>query len=1134
MQKAPLAPHSTPVSTRRYLSLRHAKHVIKAQESHGVAYVLPSGQEQLFSSEIPGLQGGDYVISATQVVHHKEDDRVLDQNPKPSEQQFHVQAPRFSLPEDAIYSKYPPPGQEANHDVLPHIVFNHATMPWENQGSLVFQGDDRNRNRVPWLALLTFTADELSNTPDQVKSFFSDSAAGKSNYRQNDTLSVTVSLKDIVQLNADLASGPRYGDTDFQDATSEKASLIFVQAKLFNDLFSAYKDDGERDTTPKPDMSRHRFLSHLRSINTQGMAVAGETEDTPKRDFGVIVSNRCAPSYFEQPTAIYVHLVSLERLEDIQPWPVPTNNASGTERRVALLALDSWVYTCLPPTGIDVKTRLENLGKNVFWMQPNLKTAPEMPDTPVKKRALQRIADGFSMVRYRSQTGEETVAFTRGPLIPVIVDKREGLQSNSGENLRIMDKEVGIMDISYSVAWQLGRTMALADRAFTTALTRVRRQITSIAQNEARVKLLRAAGRPHLSRLDLVGALPDAMGLLQKLSHCEASVIGDQQWKQPETDPVDLSYRSPGMSYFLEDELGRAASLVASTTDVRMGRNADDPPPPYNELNTPFSVDWMVVLKFVLDLYHLVNVPAHYLITDSSHVPEESIRFFIIDQNWINALVDGALSLGNHVDPQADITRAKIKDQIKEYLKDKDPRLNYEPPVPRFGFFMRSEIVTKFPDLKVEMRLDGDKSAGDPLLLRHEIISKDVMLGFFSQRPITQGVSSLTFTLPSHQQYFSVGYDFDQTHLKLQYKRICSSKGVDTSTPTPISSPIWQRDQKGTDDRPVIYKWGHTPKTDDIRLLLVDKLALDVHDTLIKEWPKQAHPEEWKEKHATAAMMGIQLNAPALQLQVKLPTLGQLPGPFPDAFPSGPLPVLSQPTMLDVAKYPEKIATQSTSSLEDRTKLPAIRQDDVVPPHYTRVVGASLLDGETPVSRTGSVSSFVRISPSPWGPLLHVTEGVPEFKYAVWPAKSPQAGSVQMLDTRQDLIFSVVRGQADDAAQFRLRSLTLWFWHHSSDKDEHGLLDDEAGYEGVSATMVSNLRFNVRIAYSRDDNRLLLRLLPRSRNRWVRVADIQELSVLLSRVKVKKYDKPTDITVTAVTEYVDALSPDVPFKIKLV
>ena len=98
---------------------------------------------------------------------------------------------------------------------------------------------------------------------------------------------------------------------------------------------------------------------------------------------------------------------------------------------------------------------------------------------------------------------------------------------------------------------------------------------------------------------------------------------------------------------FINEELQSAAYLVGSTTDALPKDWEHVRPYPYNEINTPYSVDWMLVLRFVLDLYYLINVPVHYLLTDPSHLPDESLRFFYVDQNWINALVDGALSLGN-------------------------------------------------------------------------------------------------------------------------------------------------------------------------------------------------------------------------------------------------------------------------------------------------------------------------------------------------------------------------------------------------------------------------------------------------------------------------------------------------------
>ncbi|MDV3457684.1 hypothetical protein RZN05_11865 [Sphingomonas sp. HF-S4] len=53
-------------------------------------------------------------------------------------------------------------------------------------------------------------------------------------------------------------------------------------------------------------------------------------------------------------------------------------------------------------------------------------------------------------------------------------------------------------------------------------------------------------------------------------------------------------------------------------------------------------VNWLIKLKL------LIGVPFNYLVPDNSFLPAETIRFFTLDANWINALTDGALSIGRH------------------------------------------------------------------------------------------------------------------------------------------------------------------------------------------------------------------------------------------------------------------------------------------------------------------------------------------------------------------------------------------------------------------------------------------------------------------------------------------------------
>lgn len=44
----------------------------------------------------------------------------------------------------------------------------------------------------------------------------------------------------------------------------------------------------------------------------------------------------------------------------------------------------------------------------------------------------------------------------------------------------------------------------------------------------------------------------------------------------------------------------------------------------------------------------LVNLPFHYLIPTESMLPSDSIRLFYVNPNWLQALIDGACSLGRN------------------------------------------------------------------------------------------------------------------------------------------------------------------------------------------------------------------------------------------------------------------------------------------------------------------------------------------------------------------------------------------------------------------------------------------------------------------------------------------------------
>ena len=97
--------------------------------------------------------------------------------------------------------------------------------------------------------------------------------------------------------------------------------------------------------------------------------------------------------------------------------------------------------------------------------QSSVKVSPENEEVAKRRNAMkeamiQRLENGYSLVRYRVQSGEETLALFRGALLPVSsVDppKSWPFSSNNGQDYQVFDKKMSIMDIGYSSAWQLGR-----------------------------------------------------------------------------------------------------------------------------------------------------------------------------------------------------------------------------------------------------------------------------------------------------------------------------------------------------------------------------------------------------------------------------------------------------------------------------------------------------------------------------------------------------------------------------------------------------------------------------------------------------------------------------------------------------
>src|ERR1700743_2029762 len=96
---------------------------------------------------------------------------------------------------------------------------------------------------------------------------------------------------------------------------------------------------------------------------------------------------------------------------------------SLSEPVVALCSLHSWTYTVLPKGSLNLHDALVNIGNTLSMLAPpETAWAPlQQSDDPVSIRAGQRMQDGYTMVRQRTQTGEVTAGLYRGPFVPTQV-----------------------------------------------------------------------------------------------------------------------------------------------------------------------------------------------------------------------------------------------------------------------------------------------------------------------------------------------------------------------------------------------------------------------------------------------------------------------------------------------------------------------------------------------------------------------------------------------------------------------------------------------------------------------------------------------------------------------------------------
>ena len=982
--------------------------------------------------------------------------------------------------------------------------------PLDNAGSGHLDPDKRPlyRQQVPWIALVVFDPSELALSGDEQQTLASSGALAAPNADEikHEGSSVTVNtaaatlpatgaypmaVADYLKLKLEKSETAKlkastepmktvFTRINYEAGTSEIAEIktstepmkaIFPTQALCKSLFG--------------DISKHKYLAHVRNINTTGMPDAGVQDDGL---FSIVISHRTGPYDLTQPKTQIVHLVSIEFMDSTLSLP---GFGTDSTSRVGLVSLFSWIYTALPPNPVNFVDSMINLGNFKQYLNPlGIPAQDPIPGTStpwgkLDPALVQRLRDGYVFSRYRVQTGEESVCLNRGPLVPVTIPSNGTSwpgNSNYSTDYQVLDKQLGVIDISYSSAFQLGKTMAIADRVFCQALMRIRATMYSTAASET---LVQVTGQQ--SKRALASNISSHVDKMANLSHTSPNLPVKWTANPPKKLAPNLSLSHPDAQPILRENIRKRALLLASSADGTI----------YNEFNLANNTDWPVILSWVMDRLFLANIPAHHLFVDPSHLPMEALRLFHIDDTWLDCLIDGALSVANHLDQRDDQIRRHIKMAINEYLKTPvPPKLTYTPQVPSYGFVIRSAVVKAFPDLKISIKYNNDNSEPDAQLTddgraricRLTNIDDTTLLCLLDRKP--EEIEEIQFSQPHHQQRYSLGNYLNATELEFEPRQLYTQnvpvqpKG-EPPTGWPSLNLTVYHNSPVTTDHPSIYNWA-------TRCIQVDALAKQLQDALVQD------THDYTDSVTTSVVIGLELNDPSYYLLLTRPAssvvlkrnprqlwLGIDPGPDPSPVDPARVPAAHGGGGTDHPTTPA-IPTPTSGPLPVIPRAPSN-------PTNVSVVTKNIIQGP---GQSGSRNDPVGTAKN-------------HFIVAVYPdyaTQFPTPNDAKFTIATDniylmDLIISIRRDHpADPKVVDALREITVNIPIASSDQKGEPLLKN---YVGPGATMLSNQRYNVLL--NRSTTNLQCRVVPRGKeSQPINDSKTDELSFKLSECYINE------------------------------
>lgn len=264
----------------------------------------------------PYLNPGEYTIAVRSSLKLGSEKHEFTTNQDGQPLSFFIAGERFTINPQLIHSVFPPKGNLGEHsNVLPHIILNRSTLPWEREAI-------EDNYEIPWLALLLF---EEAEAPEIL----------------------TLNLDELL-----VESGPRFPQLNLERGQSGKDSLNAIDVK--RNLLETHK------IMPLP--QELDLLAHVR-------------QEDDGDELAVIVCNRLP----RQNGKSIVHLVSLEqRLAAATNRADFTFDYQGAEQEeeIRLISLFNWGFSCVTPNR-SFNQLLKKLDSGPFRLPPNSNSEAE-------------------------------------------------------------------------------------------------------------------------------------------------------------------------------------------------------------------------------------------------------------------------------------------------------------------------------------------------------------------------------------------------------------------------------------------------------------------------------------------------------------------------------------------------------------------------------------------------------------------------------------------------------------------------------------------------------------------------------------------------------------------------------------